>query len=245
MQESSAGAAEMAAPRDKAGLARAAMEWAAGTGYRWVQLDATALRGRDLDRSARRDVAVTLRRLGLGVSGWDLWVPPSHFKAGVDVDRAVAATVGALELAAEMRGLLEGSQAVLSIVLPADADSSVGTALRGACEQWGSAVADFAWPVQAGDRGGEGIGVGIDPASLIAAGADPVLECARLSAAPRAARWSDFSGGQRVMAGTGSLDIPAYEATLVARGLRCPVVVDLRGLRDQRRAALVLREKLS
>ena len=58
---------------------RAAIEWAAGLGYRAVQLDGAAagVRARDLDRSGRRDLAALLRRLQLGFSGLDLWIPPA------------------------------------------------------------------------------------------------------------------------------------------------------------------------
>src|SRR5688572_21716696 len=84
--------------------ARALIEWAAGLGYRAVQLDGTmaGLRARELDRSGRRDLAALLRRLELGYSGLDLWVPEAHFVDGAQQDRAVAAVVAGLELSAEL-----------------------------------------------------------------------------------------------------------------------------------------------
>ncbi|MEM7756072.1 MAG: hypothetical protein AAF297_10600, partial [Planctomycetota bacterium] len=66
---------------------KAAIGAVSAMGARAIQLDATraGLRPRDLERSARRDLAATMRREELAFSGVDLWIPPHHF---VDPDRA-------------------------------------------------------------------------------------------------------------------------------------------------------------
>ena len=60
---------------------RAALARLSKLGFRHVQLDATqpGLRPRELDRSARRHLAATLRRPEDSPIGVDLWVPASHF----------------------------------------------------------------------------------------------------------------------------------------------------------------------
>jgi sugar phosphate isomerase/epimerase len=81
------------------------------------------------------------------------------------------------------------------------------------------------------------VGIGIDPAALLAAGANPASEVSRLTTPPVAARLSDSVAGARVIAGSGKLDVLAYQIALATKGYSRPVVVDLRGLRDQEGAS--------
>lgn len=209
------------------GEAKAALRRAAELGYGAVQLDGAAagMRAREMDRSARRDLAAMLRRLGLRVAGVDLWVPKEHFAKGAHTERAVGAVTGALELAAEVVQLAGGS-AVVAVSMGAGAAADVRAALREAEERAGARLADHHWPPSAGE------GVGIDPAAMILAGAEPHAEVLRLSDVPVAARLSDLSPVGRVPAGRGKLDVMAYEVALVTRGFAAPVVLDLRGLLD-------------
>ena len=80
---------------------RVALDRFAAMGFRHVQLSAMqpGLRPRDLDRSGRRDLGVRLGRLGMTAAGVDLWIPQTHFVDPYQVDRAVAAVLGAIELA--------------------------------------------------------------------------------------------------------------------------------------------------
>lgn len=166
-----------------------------------------------------------LRRLGLGVAGVDLWVPKEHFQHGAHTERAVGATVGALELTAEL-ALLGGGSATVAVVMGAEAAADALTALREAEQRTGARLADHHWPPVSGE------GVGIDPAAVILAGGDPHTEVLRLGAAPVAARLSDMGPVGRVPAGRGRLDVTAYEVALVTRGFTGPVVLDVRGLPD-------------
>lgn len=211
------------------GGAKAALRWAGGLGFRAVSLDGTALRARDLDRSARRDLAATLRRLGLTLAGIDLWIPPGHFADPPHVDRAVAAVVGALELAGELRDLDAGTTPVISVALSDNTDAGTVSALRAASEGVDVPLADHAWPAH------ESLGVGLDPVTVLLAGDDPVAQAAALGDRLVAARLSDADGAGRAEPGE-TLDLLAYRATLDIAQIRS-VALDLRGLPEQERAA--------
>ena len=78
-------------------------------------------------------------------------------------------------------------------------------------------------------------GVGIDPAVVLAAegkGKGIGRLIAGIGSDVVSARLSDLDGGGRVEAGSGSLDLMSYEATLVTVGYAGMLVVDVRGLAD-------------
>jgi sugar phosphate isomerase/epimerase len=214
---------------------RALIEWAATLGYKAVHLDAAlpGIRPRELDRSARRDLASLLRRLQLEFSGLDLWVPPAHFLDPAQQDRAVSAVVGALELASELARLLSGTP-IVSMALPDKVTPSVLDSLRAAADLHGCTLADHAWPSHGGDSP---LAIGIDPAELLAARLDPAAEVSRLAAAPVAARLSDYANAGRVTPGKGQLDVLAYQVALATKGYRGFTVVDLRRVPNQVHAA--------
>jgi sugar phosphate isomerase/epimerase len=218
--------------------ARAAIAWAAGLGYRAVQLDgaATGVRARELDRSGRRDLAALLRRHELAFSGIDLWIPPSHFADAAQMDRAVAATAQALELAADLARLAGTDGAVVSLALSEKTPAATVESLSAAADRVGAMVADHQWPAR-GAAVGSLVGVGIDPTALLATGADPAAEVSRLASAPISARLSDTVAGGRVTPGAGKLDVLAYKVALATKGYGRALVVDLRGVRDQEGAA--------
>ena len=227
------------------GGAREQIVESARLGYRAVQLDATAqgVRARDLDRSGRRDLAALLRRLDVGLSGLDLWVPPAHFLDPAKTDRAVGAVTQAVELAAELASCMGTGQggtrgaALVCVTLPEKLGADVLVHLESAGALRGVRIADHAWPARA--MGDGAIGVGFDPAAVIFAGADPVVEVSRLKTAPASARLNDLSPSGRVEPGIseGRLDIQAYEAVLVTRGYHGYLVVDVRGLPEPRAMA--------
>lgn len=270
---------------------RGAITVARQAGYRGLVLDATdpQTRPRELDRSARREIASLLRRNDLACAGVDVFVPAEHLKNPATVDRAVNAVLGAIELAADLASAFR----VVNVALPTTDALGVGAALREHAEHVGVRIADFAFetlanvkprgeavpsataknqlvspasadPVDAsGVRGTddasprEGVGVGIDTAAAILAGHDPIMLCASLAGPSGMAggagktghatsrlvcvRVTDVSrslGGMRVALGSpdGRLDVSALAATLGSVGYDGPVVVDVRGVRDQAKA---------
>lgn len=241
---------------------RPLIDWAAGLGFRAVHLNAAAaeLRPRELSRSARRDLAATLRRAEVKLAGVDLWVPSGHFVAPEHSDRAFEAVREAVGFAAEMKGLVEGGS-VVCVSLP---QGEAGGEARRVVGEFGASlgvvVADHAWPVpgetEGVDGGGVGengaergwIGIGLDPAAVFAfagVGGDPGMEAARLGGRLVCARLSDLSAEGRVEPGAGRLDVEAYLAMLDAAGYRRTVVLDLRGLKDQTRVALRVAGRLA
>lgn len=234
---------------------REQVEWAADIGFRAVQLNAAAqgARPRDLDRSARRDLAALLRRRELALSGVDLWLPPAHLTDPATTDRAVSAISEAVEFAAEMRDLAPG-RAVVSVVLPPPGDPAGDAARRALREKAGRRaawIADHRWPQflkgeDAANSVGESvdspIAVGLDPAAMfIAQGAlaDPGTEAARLASRVKSARLSDAASGERCPPGErgGRLDPVLYSVGLITGGYDGFLVLDLRGLAQQEAVA--------
>ena len=200
-------------------------------GFRHVQLSAAqpGLRPRELDRSARRDLAATLRRRELGVAGIDAWIPPAHFLDAARVDRAVAMVIEAIELAGDL------GRCPVCLTLPAD-DSETGNpalaslvaAVVEPAQRRGVELADHAIPVAAR----EGIGVGVDPAAWLARDEDPAAAVSRHAGRLVSVRLCDLlTSGLRGPIGDRQerrLDVIAYK---VAVSLACPqrpVVVDAR-----------------
>lgn len=218
-------------------------------GVRGVQIDATrsGLRAREMDRSARRDLAALMRRLQIACSGLDVFVPSEHFLDAQTQDRAVASVVGAIELAAELRGLgavgaagVGAAELSVSVLLPRELPMDVAGMIESAADREGVRVADHCLPLRetkAGEqsRASEVIGVGIDPAALLSAGESPAKAAARLGGRVVLARVSDVLrgvAGVRCVPGAsaGSLEVEAYRATLGVIGYRGLAVLDLRGV---------------
>lgn len=224
---------------------RQAMAWAQRAGFGAVQLDATCpgTRPRELDRSARRDLAATLRRLELTFCGLDLWIPPRHFVDPARQERALEALAQALGLAVELarRSHASAAAAVVSVVLPRDRPAEVNEAIDAMVGRVGGRVADHAWPPTeaqpAADRDTP-VGWGVDPAAVIAAGQDVVEAVSGRGRGIVAARLSDIAAGHRVAAGEGELDVMSYLAALNASGFGQAVVVDTRGVAEPAPAAL-------
>lgn len=225
---------------------RAAIQWAADAGFRCIQLDATAagLRPRELDRSGRRDITTLLKRLGLDLAGLDLWIPRDHFTEQANQARAISAVEAAVELVADLRGAASRAP-VVSLNLPVNADPSLRVLLAAGADRQGVLIADHTVRTdEAALVAAEGpLGFGIDPAEAIRAGVDLPRLIARLGDALRSARLSDWGGTRRIaVGGRGRLDLLAYSASLSVSGYARPVIVDLRDIDDQARAASVARE---
>jgi sugar phosphate isomerase/epimerase len=206
---------------------RAALDRLASMGFRHVQLSAAqpGLRPRDLDRSARRDLLARLRRLAMSASGLDLWIPSSHLVAPAQVDRAVTALLGAIELAGQL------GRCPVSVSLAADDQDSltsiVETVTRHAGQN-GVEVADHAVPPVRGRP----VGVGIDPAAWLVQEQDPAEAVSTYSQRLASIRLCDLlTSGTRGPIGEpggGRLDVHAYRDAIVNSGYRRPLVVDVR-----------------
>lgn len=227
---------------------REPIEWAARAGFRAVTLDASApgLRARDLDRSARRDLAALLRRLELSFCGLDLWIPPEHFADAAQADRAASASTQTIALCAELaRDAGAGLQAV-SIALPRGVEGErarvfdeVVSAIVGAADSAGVLLADHSWPARDDAREDSPLRVGLDPASLLLRGEDPVTVGASLGARVAVARWTNADSLTRVApnAPGGRLDAASYVGALRTTSRVERLVVDVRGLPQPREAA--------
>ena len=227
------------------GEPKRAISWAASTGAVGLVIDAAraGFRPRELDASARRDLGAALRRQGLVFSGIDLWVPPEHFTSPANADRAFDALRGSCELARALAPE-SGRGAVVSVMLPDD--QSVQTTAAGIAERAGAHIADHSAARFNPDRN-EGVHTlrhGLDPAALFAVGMDPIAIAAKHAPSLASARISDLGPMGRVAAGTARLDLGAYRVTLGVAGYAGPLVIDLRGLRNQDVAARELVERL-
>lgn len=227
---------------DSAPHPRQLLESAAAAGFRWVTLDAAmpGIRPRDLDRSARRDLAALLRRLELGLMGVDLWIPPAHFATPDRVDRAIEVSVSAVELAADLVSLSGGSS-VVSLTLPADRDDAAAAIgmLSGKADARDVVLADHTWPPAEPERASS-VRVGLDPAAVLLAGGNPAKAAAGLGSRLAVARLSDASDVTRIVPGgrDGRLNDLAYVVALDTAGYGLPIVLDARGLPEPGRAAV-------
>jgi sugar phosphate isomerase/epimerase len=240
---------------DRAGSVdpRGAIAWIASLGVRAVHLDATleSIRPRQLDRSGRRDLAAILRRHELALSGLDLWIPPEHFSDSARAERAMDATIAALELSAELSTLVgAGSRAVVCVLTPSTLTNDAMERLAGAALRAGASLADHrvapaiapsAKPSDEPEASGTipALSAGVDPAAALLAGLDPSRVALSLADRLVSARLSDASTIGRVApdAPEARLDLLAYRVALRAIGFDGPLVIDLRGLASQARAA--------
>lgn len=212
---------------------RRGLELAAGAGFRWVTLDggAPGLRPRELDRSARRDLAALLRRLELGLAGVDLWIPPDHFAEPEHADRAVAAVVGAVDLVADLADL-SGGERIVSVTLPRERGVAAAAidAMATRADERATLIADHTWPPPESASPAP-IAVGLDPAACLLAGDNPAKAAARLGGRLALARLSDASDVTRVAPGgrDGRLNDLAYVVALETAKMSRPLVLDLRG----------------
>lgn len=223
---------------------RERLTWAAGLGFRAVQLDVRAAdcRPREMGRSARRDLAGLLRRCELAISGVDLWIPPAHFTEPAHVDRAVSAASEANDFAADIAALA-GGRAVVSLTLPAQDAGDALAALAERALSRGSRIADHQWPARddlAKIAALSTIGVGIDPATILLGVTQPASPAtAAVQAGSRlvSARLSDIAASGRTEPGKGRLDLLTYSVATATAAPGVPLVLDLRNVAAPERTA--------
>lgn len=209
------------------GSAADAIAEVAAMGLAGVQLDASdaSMRPREMSASARRDLAASLRRLGLRASGIDCFVPVERFADAAQVERAMQAVIGSITLAESL------DRAPVCLHVPSDA--AVAAELRREADRRGVPLADFALPVAEGSTG-----VGVDPAAMLAAGSDPAAQVAAVAGRIAAARVVDLSrSGMRgpiEQPGASRLDAMAYRVALELAGFRGLPVIDCRQWADAR-----------
>jgi sugar phosphate isomerase/epimerase len=217
---------------------RAAIQWAADSGFSGITLDGTmpGLRARELDRSARRDLAALLRRLGLRFDGIDLWIPPEHYADPARAERARAALLQAIDLGAEVARAAGAPRPVVHTCF-GQLGADLADAINGCGDRAGVRIA--AYGLLPAGHPEDPLGWGVDPAASILAGAAPDRDVLAAGSRLRGARLSDACSDSRVTPGSreGRLDVQAYLAALAAVGFRGPVTLDLRALPDQPTAA--------
>lgn len=213
---------------------RVSLDRLASLGFRFVQLSATqpGLRPRDLDNSARRDLAVKLRRWEIAASGIDLWIPPAHFVETANVDRAVDATKAAIELAGDL------DRCPVSMELPSVNDDDeldlkvVIAAIAEHAAKFGIQLADHCVPVS----NWQYIGIGIDPAAWLSNNSDPANAIHKNAEQIVSIRLCDLlTSGMRapICESQGSqLDIVQYQVAISVNGYLKPIVIDARQWQD-------------
>lgn len=151
---------------------------AARLGFRAVTLSAaqTGTRPRELDRSERRGLMAELKRLELHCDSIDLFIPPEHFTSSDTMDRAIHAVQDALDLGSDL-----GAN-VLFLRLPHESLENPPLestqALMDLANSSRVRLADIGLggrPLTALEEGAPiSIGIGIDTASWLADGRDPL-----------------------------------------------------------------------
>jgi sugar phosphate isomerase/epimerase len=212
---------------------RRQVEWAGTQAFAGVVIDAThpESRPRDLDRSARRDLAALLRRVELRAAGVELWIPQEHFRSSDHLERALQAVQGACSLAADLASLTSGD-AVVHLQLPATPFADAIEALADASQRLGVRIADYAWPVTSEFDPAGLVGLGLDPAAVLTSGADPVQAVLENAQSLIAARLSDVSRSGPTVPGAGRLDLHGYIGAVSTTIPSSPIILDLRGVPD-------------
>jgi sugar phosphate isomerase/epimerase len=211
---------------------RSILDWVAAQRVRALAIDGTApgFRARELGRSARRDLAASLRRRELDFAGLDLWIPPNHFSDPEQCQRAIEAAVAGAELSAELAQLVGGrSLPSVSIMTSDSIDDAILQALGEQASRNGATIIDH----RAHKPGSlhAGVALGVDPASVLFAGGDPQQAVHDAGKHLAAVRLDDVNAMGRCPVGAegARLDIAAYKAAIVLGSLDW-ITVDLRQL---------------
>ena len=218
------------------GTVAGALQWLTGARFTAVQLDATlpGIRPRELGPRARRDLVALAARRDIRLGGVDLMLPRGHYTDPVHQDRAMGATLAGIELAADL-GRLPLSLTLPADGLPDDLRSALVTAADGhgirlAVHAEDQLDALVAWVEQVDLPA---LGIGLDPAGLLARSEDAAEAAQRLGRRLAVGRLCDLSmpSATRRTVGDGDLDVAAYRVALdLAPARTGPVVLDLRGV---------------
>jgi len=210
-------------------------------GVRGIALDASVpdFRPRELTRSARRDLAASLRRRELEFTGLDLWIPPEHFSNPINAHRAIEAVAQAAEMSAELATLVAGrSRPIVSVLLPTDLGEPERLAIGASAQRVGALIADHQTE-QAEQIAG--IGIGIDPVLILMNGHSPGKAVTHASTQLAAARLCDVNAMGRCVVGSqgAKLDLKGYAGALIVASQASAqewITLDLRQLPDPAQA---------
>jgi len=204
-------------------------------GARAATLDVSLaeLRPRSLDRSARRGLAATLRRLELSLGGFDLPIPPAHFADAGAQDRAMGAARAAIEMLSELGELVEAAP-VIHLTLPDEGGEDAARELGRAAREHDVRLVDMARP-PAGELP-DGWGFGVDLGRELEADADP-LGALTKRGAPASVRLSDAGPAGRVALGEGRLELPPAAAVIRTACEGAALVIDVKGVPQPAEAA--------
>lgn len=217
---------------------KAAIEEIHAMGVRGITLDASVpdFRPRALSRSARRDLAASLRRRELEFTGLDLWIPPEHFADATNAHRAIDAVSQAAEMSAELATLVGGrSRPVVSVLLPNEMNETDRLAIGANAQRVGAVIADHQ-PEQ-----GEhvaGIAIGIDPVMMLVAGMSPGKAVMHAGEHLAAVRLCDHNAmGRCTVGASGSkLDVKGYAGALIVADQEW-ITLDVREMPEPKLAA--------
>ncbi|MCC5821905.1 MAG: hypothetical protein LAT64_01300 [Phycisphaerales bacterium] len=212
-----------------------AAEWVRDQRVRGLALDASRpdCRARDLGRSARRDLAAMLRRTELELTGIDLFIPPEHYTDPSKSERAFETVQQTAMLGVELARLVGGrSRPAVSLTLPGALPDHDRDALGAMFEKYGAVGADH---TPGTPSRGNWLAPGIDPASHLLAGEDPVQAAAQPGLAALRLTALNATGRCPVNAEGARPDMTAYAAAALTTGQRW-ITADTRGCADPAQA---------
>lgn len=192
-------------------------------GVRGITLDASApdFRPRTLTRSARRDLAASLRRRELAFTGLDLWIPPEHFFDASNAHRAIDAVAQAAEMSSELATLVGGrSKPVVSVLLPTDMNETDRLAIGANAQRVGAVITDHQPERSEHVEHVAGIAIGVDPALVLMNGKSPGKAVTHAGEHLASVRLNDMNAMGRCVVGApgGKLDIKGYAGALIVVG---------------------------
>lgn len=218
------------------------LPWLVNEGFTTAQLDITlpGLRPRELSDTGRRDLRATFARQNMTIAGLDLFIPRKDFLEDAKIDRATAAALAGIELAADL------GRVPISIPLPIDEmDTSARAQLVDAAQGRGVPLAIHAedkldklasWLDEVDQSL---VGIALDTAALLAHHPQPDAVIHKYNKKLLVARLSDLSDqGLRCVVGQGTLDTMLLRLALdLAQNRKGPIVLDLRNMENTLHAA--------
>ncbi len=200
---------------------------------RGIALDGSApdCLARELTRSARRDLASTLRRNELDLTGLDLWIPPEHFVDQSTVQRAMDALNQAAELSSELAQLVGGrSRPIVSVILPKELPAIERSSIGSSAQRVGALIVDHQPEIE---NPIPGIRIGIDPSMILLDGRSPGKAITQAGPDLGAVRLNDMNAmGRCAIGAPGSkLDLKGFAGALLVSGQEW-ITLDVREIPD-------------